>query len=117
MATQGMVTVIDDQGEVKMKVVAGCDGYSAPLLAKLMRQRGPMTYEEVRKACMDVGFGCHDCLVIYSSPEEGKERDENNMKMTRYEDGFGKIAFNPRWESGITEYLEVVTWREKDEGK
>lgn len=57
MATQGMVTVMKD-GAVLMKVVAGCDGQNARLLARVIgaAKQVPDVRTAYRTA-LQVGFG------------------------------------------------------------
>jgi len=107
MATQGIVTVMRG-GDVIFKIIAGCNGYKAPNLAKELKKFKPRKIERVHKYAELSEFGCKDCLVILSKDDEifeglGKLND-------KYYNTFNSPRYNPRWEKGTAGYVEVVEY-------
>ncbi len=64
MSTEGIVSVVKG-GRVAMKIVAGCNGMTAPKVAEAIRTLGrvPATEEALHLAA-EAKLGCDDCLVI-----------------------------------------------------
>lgn len=107
MATQGIVSVVKD-GSVIIKAVAGSNGYQAGELAAQIRGRKLITPEAVMEAAKQVGFGSQESLVVQSPSEnlfEGKE-DLTGLYLDRTK--FADPRFNPRWDCGLAEHIEVV---------
>ena len=106
MATQGLVTVMTGR-EVIFIVVAGCDGYNyIKLVEKIKETRHKkLNLEKLAKLAGEVGFGCHDCLVVMGKKSSfGAIEDLHE----RYRRTFKKPNFNPRWEQGTADYVEVI---------
>jgi hypothetical protein len=110
--TQGLVTVKSGQ-KVLMKVVAGSDGNNAKKLADWLRDFWPKSPKQVYKKALKLEFGCDSCLVVITDSQvffEGKCCDSNSFDADNplYRKTFQQPEFNPRWENGIAEYLEIV---------
>lgn len=105
MATQGIVSLTRN-GDVVLKCVAGCDGMSAPKVARYLRDHPDITPHDAFRACLELGFGCSECLVVQSSNDDIRVTDE--LLDHRYRDHFNDPRFNPRWNHGTADYLEVV---------
>jgi hypothetical protein len=58
---------------------------------------------------MKTDFGCMDCLIIINKDREFKMFDDKLSNW--YRDTFDNPEFNPRWECGHTEYLEIMEVR------
>jgi len=107
MGTQAVISIVKD-GAVVAKIIAGCDGYNAPMVADQIVEFG-INYDEVptvgelRHFAIDCGLGCADCLVVM---------DGENCTMPdvdeRYRRTFEQPLFNPRWEAGTAAYTIVV---------
>ncbi len=106
MATQGMISVQSDEGEVFMKIVAGSDGYMACVVAAWLEEFWPVNVEEVYRRSLDAGFGTDRTLVVMTSDEimapEGEEVND------LYYDTFQDPNFNPRWKCGTADFVEIV---------
>lgn len=101
--TNGIVSVLKN-GEVALKVVAGCDGYNADALAGLLT---PDTHPEVAwRLALEAGFGCEDCLVV-QHPGGDVYRGEGELNPL-YRERFSDPRFNPRWECGLCGHVRVV---------
>lgn len=105
MVTQGIVSIVQNNKTI-IKAVAGCNGYNAKNLAEIIRFQKLSTAQEVYDAATRIGFGCEECLVVM---------DENNILFSDKEDDlpyyretFSKPRFNPRWECGIADHIQVV---------
>jgi hypothetical protein len=106
MATQGIVSLVKN-GAVALKCVAGCDGYNAPKVADWLRENPDADGRAVYRACIDVGFGCRDCLVVLT-PNFHVAECENDLSPL-YRKTFLDPRFNPRWDCGLAAHVEVVS--------
>jgi hypothetical protein len=107
MATQGLVAVTRPDGKVVMKIVAGCEGYRAPLVADQLKREWPVTVERAYEIAKSVGFGCDDCLVAMSDSQIKNETDDEPGPL--YQSTFENPRFNPRWIQGTAEHTVVIT--------
>lgn len=107
MATQGIVSVVKD-GIVRMKLVAGSDGYHALTLADWLRSHpGASPQMAFDKAC-EVGFGSTVDLIVQYSPKEFIADPSVEVLPSLYRVRFLDSKFNPRWEHGTADFVEVV---------
>lgn len=105
MATQGIVSV-REHGEVVMKVVAGTDGYNAQKVATRLQREWPVSPETAYDIAVQEVFGTvHDLVVLTLGKALFKGDEEIHP---RYHETFSDPQFNPRWEQGIADYVEVV---------
>lgn len=98
------MTVLRD-GETLVKAVAGCNGYNAPKLRRLIEQSSGVCKETVYNMAREVRFGCDDCLVVM---DENGSVGADVSGYPRYRDTFWEPRFNPRWWRGTSTYLELV---------
>ena len=110
MATQGVVSVVVD-GETRVKAVAGSDGYNAPLLAAEIRREHLTSPEDVLNAAKRVHFGNERDLVVQGPDRNLYEggNDLSGLYMDR--EKFRNPEFNPRWENGTADHVEVVKFK------
>lgn len=113
MATQGLLSIVDKNGTVKMKAVCGCNGFNTKALQKKLEEiikSGTLSLQKVYDAALDLEFGCSDCLVVLDNDKEIMpfmyENDETLPKI--YRKTFGQPKFNPRWECGLADYVAIV---------
>ena len=105
MATQGIVSV-REHDEVIMKVVAGSDGYNASKVATKLRGEWPVSAERAYDIAIQEVFGSvHDLVVQTIGEDLYKGDDELNP---RYRTTFADPNFNPRWEHGTADHVEIV---------
>lgn len=113
MATQGIVSILSN-GEMFIKVVAGSNGFNAKKLAEWANARhGGMTEAAVYQAARDAGFGSPEDLVVQgpdgSLTYDGEWMSEEDLgPLYRDYSKFLDPRFNPRWEAGIADYVEIV---------
>lgn len=106
MATQGLVT-IKVFGKVAMKIVAGIDGDKAKKVADAIRNQNPLpTAKEAYDLASNLGFGSEECLVVMTPTETVYKYGDQLHR--RYRDTFYQPEFNPRWEYGTADFVEVV---------
>ena len=115
--TNGIVSVLSG-ARVIVKVIVGCDGYNAKLLADRLRKRRAVDVDIAYDAALDVGFGCPQCLVVMDADRIRFEGDEpvddwREDLRTRYRKTFTDPKFNPRWERGTCGDTRVVTMAPK----
>ena len=116
MATQGIVSILDVDGKkVLFKIIAGSDGYNAAKLVEWVKaQAGTFvfTIENVYEAAKRVGFGSTENLVAQDSAGslcfDGDGGPEELEGLYRDYEKFCDPRFNPRWEQGVADYVEVV---------
>lgn len=109
MATQGLVTVQDADGEVLMKIVVGMDGHKAKETADAIKQAWPIEAAEAYRISLDIGFGTEDSLVVMTGLET-VFRGVGELDRL-YRETFGKPHFNPRWSRGSADNTEIITIR------
>lgn len=103
MATQGLIDIVSN-GRMAFKIVAGCDGYNVPTLARRLRRRKRFTLDGLYRAAVMAGVGCVDDLVVMDAATHRGPTDLN----PRYRDTFAREHFNPRWECGLVDFYERV---------
>ena len=110
MATQGLVTIRKNE-KIRIKIVAGCNGARAIKLAQaiLALNRGDKipSAREVLRMSAQVGFGCRTCRVVVTETEELYQFVGHLSEAYRRTFGTDP-CFNPRWESGVADYVEVI---------
>lgn len=106
MATQGVVSLVRD-GEVAMKFVAGCNGQNAKLLALSVRTDGVGNLDSALRLGLACGFGCPECLVVVGKDGHVTHALGDPVSPL-FRQTFADPNFNPRWELGSADYVEVV---------
>ena len=115
MATNGIVSIVSPIGKTLVKCVAGCDGYNATTVAKLLTEAPTLDMQSIYETCLDNGFGCSDCLVVMDANKhifDYAEHDSAEDLSDLYRDTFTNPRFNPRWTCGIASHIELVTYDE-----
>lgn len=106
MSTMGMVT-LRSKGKVVMKVVAGCNGNLVREVANQLRAVWPVDANRAYDFMEEIGFGCDDCLVVITALEIAYRGGDEPLSPL-YRETFEQPEFNPRWDAGLSEFLEVV---------
>lgn len=116
MSTQGLVSVTC-AGEVVMKLVVGCNGYQADDVAQAIRLSGerPRSVTGALALMRVHGFGCDACRVVLTRDDDNLKRDHEDITLNpaaraRFRDTFDDPRFNPRWEHGTADYVEIVAF-------
>jgi hypothetical protein len=111
MATQGIVSITNN-GQMMFKVVAGSSGYNAARFAEWAKTHpGTFSNQVIYNAALKLSFGDKADLVVQASDgsftydkseivEVGELYCDYNL--------FLNPRFNPRWEIGQADYIEVV---------
>ncbi len=109
MGTNGIVSVVKDR-KVIVKAVAGCNGFNAYKLKRLIMVSQAGTVASVVAAAHAVQFGCPDCLVVFTSDGQGVNLpdDDDPEGLNRYLQTFSDTEFNPRWARGEASYKVVA---------
>lgn len=113
MATQGIVSICR-KGNVLFKVVAGSNGANAEKLIDWARtHQGNMTAAEIYQAAKEVRFGADWDLVVQASDgtlafNDDEIHGEDLGRLYRDTQKFGDPYFNPRWKSGLADYVRVL---------
>lgn len=106
MATNGIVSIVNEQGEMLVKVICGCDGYNAEHVVKWLKENPTLDIEEIYTHSLTLDFGCEKCLVVMNATEEKILFDDELLNL--YREKFTDPNFNPRWEAGTADYVELV---------
>lgn len=99
MATQGMLTVLRE-GQVLLKVVAGCGGYHMDKLRDRLLTSGVDSLQRVWEAALEEDVGCADCLVVVSADDSYYQGEEELPDL--YRKTLANAGFNPRCDDGRT---------------
>jgi hypothetical protein len=105
MATNGIVSLVKN-GQVAIKCIAGCNGTHATEVADWLRENRDACEQEVYDACIELGFGCEDCLVV-QGPVVTVFLGGDDLGPL-YRKRFSDPSSSPRWDSGIAACVEVV---------
>lgn len=109
MSTQGLVTFVHN-GQVVLKVVAGCNGQQAEAMADFLRVLEPDAIRGLGRVIYGEAlrrhFGCRDCLVVLTPT--GEISGFTETLPPRYRQTFNQPEFNPRWPQGTAAYVEVI---------
>jgi hypothetical protein len=106
MATQGLVTV-RRKGKVALKIVAGCNGMQAAMLARKLRAKKEVpTLKEAYDLAVSTKFGSGECLVVINETGELYKGDEEVGPL--YRETFDQPRFNPRWKQGTADHIILV---------
>ena len=108
MGTQGIVSIVDQHNQTVMKFVAGDNGMKAPVLAAWLREnyQERHTYSDLYAKAIELGFGCEDCLVLIGQCAMFSHIPGDSPPS--YRETFDKPEWNPRWERGSADYVEMV---------
>lgn len=109
MSTQGLVSVVDKDGTVIAKAIAGCNGHNAGHLVKAIEEGGLRTAAEIKQAAINANFGCPQCLVVLDA------NAGSNEEPATYRSTFLNARWNPRWARGTAAYTEIVIAPATDE--
>jgi hypothetical protein len=112
MGTQGMITLVR-KSEVVRKIVVGCSGMEVPLMAAELRKNPTDDPAALVRMAGEFGVGCDGCLVVQTAPAsfvlpDGFAFEQDDKDFHRWRDTFTNPKFNPRWDNGTVEYLEIV---------
>jgi hypothetical protein len=110
MATNGIVSLVNEQCETLVKCVCGCDGYNAANVAKWLNENQTLDIEAIYKQCLFLDFGCAGCLIVMDNKEHifENERFSNDDLAELYCKTFGNPKFNPRCAVFPASHVEVV---------
>ncbi|HRH23089.1 MAG TPA: hypothetical protein PK295_00440 [Candidatus Magasanikbacteria bacterium] len=101
----GLVTV-RTKGTVTMKIIAGSDGHKAGLLEAYVRKHWPLTKFEAYDAATKIGFGSKDDLIVMTT--DNLYHECGTAPSGIHFRTFEQTEFNPRSQSGVPEYVEVI---------
>lgn len=109
MTTQAIISIMKN-GHTFIKVVCGCNGYSAEKLAKIIEDNRLENIKDIYKEALENKFGCEECLVVMNSDDivfkEGEELEPSFVES--YRKTFDNPSFNPRWKNGTADYIIVL---------
>ena len=105
MGTQAVVSVTE-HGKTRLKVVCGHNGYNAHKLASWLKTNFlTSTALDIFQYAQSISFGCDCCLVVVT-PTSHLYSDK--LEDAVYRSTFDNPTFNPRWEIGEADYIEIV---------
>lgn len=103
--TQGLISVLSCN-QVIMKIIVGCNGYNIKKVVEQIKKEWPINLEKAYEIAISNKFGSEDDLVVM---------DDNRALFNgggdlepRYRETFTNPEFNPRWEIGISDNLEII---------
>lgn len=108
MGTQGVISILGDDFEMKYKIIVGCNGYFYKKVIADIFKKKPNTIEQVYDICVEHSYGCTGCLTVldknkYLPLVEGEEISSSYRKT------FENPYINPRWDRGTADCLVVLT--------
>lgn len=107
--TQGVVS-FTYKGEIRIKAIAGCNGFNAEHLAKSAEAEGLTTIEQIYAQAILDDFGCANCLVVMDSE---KIMHAGGFVPELYRKTFSQPEFNPRWDNGTAPHVVIVEIAER----
>jgi hypothetical protein len=105
-----MVTIVDQESVVKMKIIAGCDGYRASEVVAVIKELGRVpTLDEAFSLAQRLRFGCKRCLVVINAARSKFDRVASPEPLDRiYRRTFHRPRFNPRQDDGKGSHIKIV---------
>ena len=113
MSTQGLVSIVD-KDKVLYKIVAGCSGMKIEDLVKCIKTLYQINPDKINAyylyhTALNYSFGCKDCLVVFNENElETDNKELFHGSFPLYLKTFDNPDFNPRWEYGTADYIEII---------
>lgn len=90
-----------------MKIVVGCEGMRAKQLKDAIVKKGRIpSAKAVYRVASQIGFGCKECRVVITKTENCFKGDGGLDE--RYQQTFERASFNPRWEHGTADHIEIA---------
>lgn len=111
MATQGIVSVVDKDNKTLYKVITGCNGYNAKMLAKSIEMLAKISVSEILRVAHESSYGCKDCLFVMDKDNTYTYHGQQ-VHMPQYRQHFDDPKFNPRWERGTADHVILITAKE-----
>lgn len=105
MATQAIISLMK-KGRVSIKIVCGCNGYNVEKLIEIIKDIQPEKIQDIYKIALENKFGCRECLVVMDDKNVVFKGDGYVGPL--YRETFNDPSFNPRWKSGIAEYVIIL---------
>lgn len=96
MSTNGIV-IVKDGDDIYAKIIAGCNGFAAPELARVLRGSGAKTLQELYDLAHFADFGCKTCLVVMNATEAVYLDGGQGELPQRYWDTYWNLDANPRY--------------------
>ena len=107
MSTPGLVTIRKD-GQVVMKLAAGCSGMYKGAVADAIRELNRVpTFDEAKKIAGAADFGCENCFVVMDG-EDIFWPEEDGTPPEHFRSTFSDPSRNPHWMFGDSVELEIV---------
>lgn len=106
--TNGIISVVK-KGHVLAKIITGCDGNKLVGVVVDKIRKNPKIIDSATDLYADVlstGFGSKDSLIVMTKNTIFHECNEEPD--ARYRETFNQARFNPRWENGSADFIEVV---------
>jgi hypothetical protein len=103
--TQGLISVLSCN-QVIMKIIVGCNGYNIKKVVEQIKKEWPISLEKAYEIALLNEFGSKDDLVVMDDNREVFDGDGDLD--SRYRETFTNPEFNPRWEIGISDNLEII---------
>lgn len=103
--TQGLISVLSGD-HVVMKIIVGCNGYNIKKVVEQIKKEWPINLEKAYEIALSNEFGSKDDLVVMDDNREVFNGD-GDLDL-RYRETFTNSDFNPRWENGISDNLEII---------
>jgi hypothetical protein len=109
MSTNGVVIITDGDNNIHAKVIAGCNGFAARELARVLVGSGANTLQAIYDLAHFADFGCRGCLVVMSATEAVKLFEDDIPQ--RYWDSYWYADVNPIDPAGSVgwEFRELVS--------
>ena len=108
MSTQGLLSVVNEKGDVIFKAVAGSNGMDVPAAAKSLRQsKSILTLDYVYQTCQKKGMGSLVVMDVWGGVKDDGILDGEPLPPL-YRSTFNDPEFNPRWDRGTAAYPEIV---------
>lgn len=110
--TQGIISIIKNNAVV-FKCVTGCNGYKAKETAEKIKSIPfeELTGEKIYQICIETNFGEAGMLVVQSKKESYCDNMMDNLDpIYRNKKKFNDPKFNPRWECGLADQVEIINY-------
>ena len=110
MATQGIRSIVDKNGNTVYKIIVGCSGNKETVdrVINKLKEQETLDISKVYAIALLNKLGCRDCLIVMDKSEllyKGRDCDSD---FSLYFTTFNNPVFNPRWKYGTVDTIEII---------
>jgi hypothetical protein len=109
MATQGILSIVNKNNDVLVKVITGANGQKIMALKKWVYENKTSDPKTIFEAAKNLDVGGKESLVVQFGPKNFITETDDDLNIL-YVEKFNDPSFNPRWSCGLADYSEKIVF-------